>query len=51
MNILSVDDVRKSDVESTDVAIHDLVVLASAKRTTANEVNAGSVSVDTWQTT
>ena len=45
--ILSVDDMRKSDVSGTDITIHDNVVLAFGKRITANELNEGSVSVDT----
>ena len=45
--ILSVYDVRKSDANGADITIHDNVVPASGKRITANEVNAGSVSLDT----
>ncbi len=43
------DDVGKSDVCGTDITIHDDVVLASGRRTTSEEVNAGSVSVDSLQ--
>ncbi len=43
------DDVSKSDLNSSDITIHDNVVLVSGKSITANEVKAGPVSVDTVQ--
>ena len=45
--ILSVEDVRKSDVNGADITIHDNVVLASINCVIAGEVDADYVSVDT----
>ena len=42
-------DVRQSDASGTDFTINDNIVLASGKSIIANEVKAGSMSVDTVQ--